>query len=419
MTEDKVATNRDIPYLWMLATDFHSNSKKDELHFEKSSDGAVRDYSVNNDAVNLKRSGVPVMSNLMLRYYKRERIELECETITPMFLGNACQEAEWRAAPFKALFRYWWRVTQSGVPDVSTLRSEEGKIFGSAGDEKDSGKSLLTVQVSSCSKMIAGIKKPFPKIKPIPHPECERSHHEVNPLNYLAGMGLIHYKQGIQHSYFEDGNAFRLILTFPKQNEKQIRPILGMIKAFGAVGSRSRNGWGSFDIKNMPFNINELTDDLLVNTQDWEKEFLIKDYPNYLGKDEKGLLVWSTDLQENWVNSMKALAHTYIQVRAGNVNDIGKLNPGNKSFAERHLLGIPLTNHSVGVRGNNARHASPLRFVVHRVGSGFRGIILHLPHRHSNDQAPKEINQTAVWKKIHQKLDGLELNRASYEECLS
>lgn len=359
------------------------------------------------------------MSNLMLRYYKREQIELECETITPMFLGNACQEAEWRAAPFKAMFRYWWRVTQSGMPDVSTLRSEEGKIFGSAGDEKDSGKSLLSVQVSCSSKMIMGVKKPFPKMGLIFHPECEKSSHKVNPLNYLAGMGLIHFKNGIQHSYFDVGNPFRLILSFPKQNDNQIRPVLGMIKAFGAVGSRSRNGWGSFSINNESFNINEMSADLGLNTLDWKKGFLEKDYPHCLGKDEKGLLVWLTDPQKDWVNAMKMLAHIYIQVRAGNVNDIGKLNPGNKSFAERHLLGIPLTNHSVGVRGNNARHASPLRFVVHRVGSGYRGIILHLPHRHSNDQAPKEINQTAVWKKIHQKLDGLELNRASYEECLS
>lgn len=357
------------------------------------------------------------MSNLMLRYYKREQIELECETITPMFLGNACQEAEWRAAPFKALFRYWWRVTQSGVPDVSTLRSEEGKIFGSAGDEKDSGKSLLTVQVSPSSKMITGVKKPFPKMGPIPHPECEKSHHEVNPLNYLAGMGLI--KGGIRHSYFETQTPFCLKLSFSKQNEKQIRPVLGMIKAFGAVGSRSRNGWGSFSIKNMPFDINELADDLLVNTLNWEKGFPEKDYPHCLGKDENGLLVWLTDPQDGWINAMKMLAHTYIQVRAGNVNDIGKLNPGNKSFSERHLLGIPLTNHSVGARGDNTRHASPLRFVVHRIDGGYRGIITHLPHRHSKEQAPKEINQAVVWKKVHQKLDGLGLKRASYKECLS
>lgn len=34
------------------------------------------------------------------RYYRRERLDLECEIITPMFLGNACQEAELRAVGF-------------------------------------------------------------------------------------------------------------------------------------------------------------------------------------------------------------------------------------------------------------------------------------------------------------------------------
>ena len=39
------------------------------------------------------------------RYYKREQLKLDCEIITPMFLGNANQEAELRAAPFKGLLR--------------------------------------------------------------------------------------------------------------------------------------------------------------------------------------------------------------------------------------------------------------------------------------------------------------------------
>ena len=358
------------------------------------------------------------MSKLMLRYYNREQIELECETITPMFLGNACQEAELRAAPFKALFRYWWRVTQSAVSDPKMLRNEEGKIFGSAGDEKDSGKSLLSVKVSCSIEKLVGMNCLLPSVENIVHPECDRNGGRVNPLNYLAGMGLIHYRKGILHSYFEPEKPFRLTLSFPEQNENQIRPVLGMIKAFGAVGSRCRNGWGSFSIKNIPFDNDKFSADLASNTLNWEKGFFEKDYPNCLGKDEKGLLVWLTDLHSNWANTMKTLADTYIQVRAGNINNLGRLNPGAGTFAERHLLGIPLTHHNLG---NGAeRHASPLRFVVHRIGAEYRGIILHLPHGHSRRQIPQNIDQVRVWKNVHEKLDGLNLQRASsYEECLS
>jgi CRISPR-associated protein Cmr1 len=359
------------------------------------------------------------MSNLMLRYYKREQFELDCETVTPMFLGNAHQEAELRAAPFKALFRYWWRVTQRAVPDVASLRSKEGKIFGSAGDDESSGKSLFAIQVSYNPKFFRADKKPFPKMESIPHPECEKSKNQVNPLNYLAGMGLIHFKEGIQHSYFEAGKPFRLILSFPENNEAEIRPVLAMIKAFGSVGARSRNGWGSFSFNNKRLDIDKLSADLTLHTGDWIVGFLEKDYPHCLGRDESGLLVWLTDFQDNWFNAMKTLAHSYIQVRAGNVDDIGKLDPGHKTFADRHLLGIPLTNHSFGAWGNNMRHASPLHFVVHKVNGKYRGIILHLPHRHSREQLPKGINQTDVWKKVHRKLDGLGLKRASYKECLS
>ena len=44
------------------------------------------------------------------RFYRRERLQFDCEIVTPMFLGNSRQEAELRAAPFKGLLRYWWRV---------------------------------------------------------------------------------------------------------------------------------------------------------------------------------------------------------------------------------------------------------------------------------------------------------------------
>ena len=40
----------------------------------------------------------------MSRYYKRKSITLQCEVVTPMFLGNASGEAQWRAEPFKAFF---------------------------------------------------------------------------------------------------------------------------------------------------------------------------------------------------------------------------------------------------------------------------------------------------------------------------
>jgi CRISPR-associated protein Cmr1 len=73
------------------------------------------------------------------RFYKREKLELDCEIITPMFLGNASQEAELRAAPFKGLLRYWWRVAEGAqFADHTELLAAENKLFGSP-DEKCGG----------------------------------------------------------------------------------------------------------------------------------------------------------------------------------------------------------------------------------------------------------------------------------------
>jgi CRISPR-associated protein Cmr1 len=34
--------------------------------------------------------------------------------LTPAFLGNAEQSAQWRTPPIKALLRQWWRVVYAG-----------------------------------------------------------------------------------------------------------------------------------------------------------------------------------------------------------------------------------------------------------------------------------------------------------------
>jgi hypothetical protein len=117
---------------------------------------------------------------------------------------------------------------------------------------------------------------------------------------------------------------------------------------------------------------------------------------------------------------MRDLADAYVAVRARDVKGIHKLDPGGKdSPGERHLLGVPLTNHGGGW-GRNARHASPLRFFVRQINGKFHGFILHLPHSFSSQKKlPPGIIQTEVWKNVHRKLDGIvNMKRASYEDCL-
>lgn len=369
-----------------------------------------------------------------LRYYKREKITLQCQTVTPMFLGNAHQEAELRSAPFKALFRYWWRVTQHGV-QLNDLRKGEGELFGVAGEDDGSGKSQVDLQVKPISNF-QPTKAGFPSLKKVDHPECQRQKFQIDPLLYLGGMGLLRGSNPL-HSYFGPNAIFEISISYPPQYEDEIKTIIAFLKAFGSVGARSRNGWGSFQVLSVESkptakegfeDVQKLANLLEKQTRQWT-DGLRSDFPNCLGKDNIGILLWGTEPKGTWQEAMRELADAYIALRARQVGNIEKLDPGNphKENApdERHLLGFPLQNHWATGKdwkkmwGKNGRHASPLRFVVHQINGKSRGFILHLPHGHSKRMDfPKHIDQKAVWVKVHRKLDGL-LNRASYSEVLA
>jgi len=59
--------------------------------------------------------------------------------VTPAFLGNAGQNAQWRTPPFKALLQQWWRVAvaEEFDSDYKRLREREGILFGHAWLDSD------------------------------------------------------------------------------------------------------------------------------------------------------------------------------------------------------------------------------------------------------------------------------------------
>lgn len=363
----------------------------------------------------------------MERFYKRTELTLQCEVVTPMFLGGADQEAEWRAAPFKALLRSWWRVTQHGTADPKDLAAEEGRIFGQAGNEESSGKSCVRLCIQSDA---GAVDNKLPECGRIKHPEKGM----IKPLLYLANMGLVNPDLEVVHRYFPRSptSEFSLTVSYPSPLAQEFTPVLALIQAFGAVGGRCRNGWGSFRIVNPPVELEQAADILASTsvTRDWKDGFS-REYPNCLGKDEQERpLLWKTQPQKEWELAMRDLADAYIRVRADRVPDttggIPKLDPGKVSsssyqYQERHLLGIPLTNH-LNKSKSDDRHASPLRFVVKHQKNRFRGYILHVPHAHSTQQTlDPGVKQLQVWETVHRKLDGLAplLSRATYKEVLS
>jgi len=353
------------------------------------------------------------------RYYHKERLKLECEVITPMFLGNAHQETELRTAAFKGFLRYWWRVMCGFDYSPMDLFATESHIFGVAGDDSHgSGKSLISLKMEPIRSM-KPCKNALNEQAKVEHPESKKTNYKVGPLGYLAGMGLIHYKKGLQHSYFPPDDQFRLILDYPGKVADDIHATIAAWQRFGAIGSRNRNGYGCFAIINMA-DIPEVP----ISLHDFDSAFE-RDYPHCLGKSQKGPLLWQLETsQATWERCMRDLANVYIKVRTSLPFHEGEPH---EAPQDRHILGYPVTNHCVNKthwgkinkkgKCSPTRHASALRLIVRKEADGYRGYFLHLPHRFSERMWPDDVErQKRIWRKVHEKLDELGLSRVRPEE---
>jgi len=357
--------------------------------------------------------------------FAREVLKLECEIITPMFLGDARQKPALRPEPFKGLLRYWWRVATAG--SVRNILDAENRIFGGAGGE-NWGRSLVTVEVEGTPSVSDSLHS----IGYVYHPEVKR---EIDPLLYL-GYGPILYSKETKRSmcnrsYLAPGNKFTIKLTVSSSLLKDdeisecFKRALYYFRAFGTVGSRSRNGWGSFQvIKMTPSEVNPSK----ISAQRFTKNLFQPnlDYPHTLAVDSNGMLIWKNkEYSKRWEDVMKKFAETYINIRTSLPVD------GSDDIDERHLLGFPITNHLASKApnwGKNARHASPIRFFVRKKEDKYYGFILHLPFgisslmrkNASGQEFFDPAKQFGIWEKVHGILDSSSspYKRASINECL-
>ena len=340
------------------------------------------------------------------RFYKREQWVLDCEIITPMFLGNSNQEAELRAAPFKGLLRYWWRVaggSNYAAEDYQGLLEKENKIFGSA-DAEGGGKSLVTVAIEGSLQCFASNQ--FPQGQNIPHPEVKPHGKPINIDRFLyLGYGPIKGRGQLNKEgtgAFQPGQNFKLTITARTQELEKLKPTLQCLQKFGAIGSRSRNGWGCFKVscKELSTKDNEkLFHDI---GKKWQHCFSL-DYPHALGIDGQQLLMWKcNNCYQNWQGVMNELAEKYLTIRTIHKFHGGGPHPYPQ---DRHVLGYPCgQNHKV--QGWGDRHSSALRLLVCKEEKGYRGYFLHLPHLFSKKMWPNDKDrQIKIWQQVHQNLD--------------
>ncbi|MDP2830373.1 MAG: hypothetical protein Q8O37_17435 [Sulfuricellaceae bacterium] len=338
-------------------------------------------------------------------------LNYELRFTTPAFLGNAEQNAQWRTPPIKALLRQWWRVAYAAehgfAVRVDEMRREEGLLFGHAwlnDDQDDRGqkvaarKSLVRIRLDSWD---AG------KLKAWPAPDISVRHREVkSPVGsqlYL-GYGALIFRNGTAlnaNAAIQSGESATLSLAVPDAHAAHIEQALTLMNHYGALGGRSRNGWGSFSLtaaQNTPALGGA------IPLRDW-KQALGLDWPHTIGQDEKGALIWQTLAFDDWKTLMKQLAEIKIGLRTQFTFSTGKNAPNPE---ERHWLSYPVTNHSVRTWGNNARLPNSLRFKVRPAPGESKkliGVIFHVPCLPPPEFQPDMNAIKSVWTSVHAFLD--------------
>ena len=346
---------------------------------------------------------------IITRYHNMEELQLTVEFLTPTFLGDADQNAELRAAPFKNLLRQWWRVAVGGKEnDAKKMLAAEGELFGSVLDDNRASASkvrfTLTCDDEKCEVVGDFINLGETFHKNVQNKKTGKKGMEISNAVYL-GFGPL---SNPPKKYIRPSSKAELTLTLPKSYCDEIVQVLQMIDAFGAIGSRSRNGWGSLSLasdyfsRKQPWDFNETASiEVLVGLAG------AKEYPSKLGSDaNRRLLCWETKFEGmkeyDWKAIMQILAKHYLELRTSlDLKDKDRVN-------ERHILGYPVTHHNELNKwgGKNGRMPSQLRLMVKRnQHNQLVGRILHLPHKLPNQWNNILGQELDIWKKIHALLD--------------
>lgn len=337
---------------------------------------------------------------------------------SPAFLGNASQGAQWRTPPIKALLRQWWRVAyaahHSFQVDVAAMRHEEGVLLGHAWLEDDfvldpNGKRQNTAARQSrvrirLSHWDRGQLKDWPRHGTVRHPEVPAP---VGSDLYL-GFGPLEYNRASRGTALKNGAAIQagasttLSLAFPETDAPSLLHALWLMDRYGTLGGRSRNGWGSLSLQAADAQTAALEGAPV--TRNWQQALQL-DWPHALGSDAHGPLAWQTRSCANWPELMHELTRVKVGLRTQFKFTTGRDAPRTE---DRHWLAYPVTNHSVGAWGNNARLPNSLRFKVRPApGDPQRvvGVVFHMPCLPPPAFSPQVDAIAAVWKKVHAFLD--------------
>ncbi len=340
---------------------------------------------------------------------------------TPAFLGTAEQQSQWRTPPIKALIRQWWRVVKAPTLarpyDLGAMRRAEGALFGVAADHQ--GESLQSwVRLRLAHWDVGTLDQarwPRKEIRELPvgagrsvpadvyigfGPVLAASKKENRPQPMLGRTAIAP----------DTSNELWLALdrrTAPSQ-QAELAAALSLCQWFGALGSRSRNGWGSLTLTGA--GISGLPTIAAIGPYLRPlRECFDTDWPHAIGADRIGPLVWTGSAVKNWREAVLSLAQIRLAARTA-AKKLGR----NRDISANQLIAYPVMQSANNAWGTKERFASPLRLKVHKTPAGLVPFAVHLPcalpavlfdKLDSSDQRWVRDNQLAVWQAVHQELD--------------
>lgn len=354
-----------------------------------------------------------------------KKLEYQVSFATPAFLGNAQQAAQWRTPPFKALIRHWWRIVKAPQVgfDVNDLRRAEGRLFGVAADDGDCRRSLLRLRLSSWSP---GSLSSWASDHKLPHPEVTDKAGKVmaigaqlylgyGPLTFAKG-GTALSDQPARTAIAVDA-AQTLTIAVPDDFVSEVIESIQLCAWFGALGSRSKNGWGSIQLraKEKTPPIPELDAAQMKGIERPLDQCLMLSWPHAIGTDNGRPLIWQTQAMPTWSALMRELAAIKIAFRT-EPSLMSLDGVPNGSFAARHLLAYPVTHHKVSGNewGNQGRLGNQIRFKAAKEDGGWTGTIVHTPCRLPDKMVSdlpqpiqRELDRVSLtaWRQVHAILD--------------
>jgi len=308
--------------------------------------------------------------------------------ITPCFVHGADSKGEplLNTVALKAQYRFWFRIIKStemlevnpklkGVELAEKLLQEEQHFFGGVACKNglEPARSKIRVVITELPNSIVSIN-----LSP-------------NTGQGYFGYGICKDKEKEAKGY-SAGSIVRFYLQYPEEYKILIHKISSLIDEFGALGGRSRRGFGavqlSLDGGQLP-KVSSFSDSLM---NDWLRGYQNEiAYPFTLGKDKKGVLCWRS----------KKYYRSYTEV----FNEV-----------KVYYTTIPHWSSLQGKNKQSKRLTSPLLIKIKMDAEGYYALIMHLAYKVelTNERPIQDDEDIRLWKIVHNQLD-VNMRRVKYE----